>query len=228
MKNKLAKVLRIVTIVLLSITAAWTVLSGVGTTCVAFGAEKYESMAAIVPYKGLYQAFVFLTLAVGAAAIAATIAFARGKRWAFGGLLGILAAGIVVGGVHMYYSNMLRGSSAPANLRVYLSVLSIAALLVLRIPGIWKALDFGAGKPGSVSNLPGAAAMIAGGITALSAPWWATPTHVLDGTNWAHFIDGPLMGVGAALILIGLGMLAWPVLAARVRTPQALERKRSA
>ena len=43
-----SKVLRGVAITPMGITVAFTLLGGAGTTCVAFGAEKYESMAALV------------------------------------------------------------------------------------------------------------------------------------------------------------------------------------
>lgn len=221
--NRLARTLRVVAIVMLSITAVWTVLSGVGTSCVAFGAEKYGSMAAIVPYKGLYQAFVFLTAAVGLAAIVATVGFARGKRWAYPGALLILAVGLVIGGVHMYYSNMLRGSSAPANLRVYLSVLTIAVLLILRIPSIWKGLSFGGSGAGGSAATPGALAMIAGGLAAITTPLWATPTHVFDGQNWARVIDAPLMAIGGLLVAGGATLLA-----SRLRMPAARRRAAAA
>ncbi len=204
--NKLAKVLRVIAVVMLGLTAAVTLLSGVGTTCVAFGAEKYESMAGIVPYKPLYQAFVFLTIAVGVAAIVVTVGFSRGQRWSYGGSLLILMIGILVGGTHMYFSNMLRGSSMPADMRVYLSVLTMALLLALRIPGVWQGLDWrdGGGRSGMAA---GGTALIVAGLATLSAPLWATPTHVFDGRNWAHFIDAPLLIGGGILLLAGLGVL---------------------
>ena len=50
-----AKALRGVAITLMGLTLVFTLLGGVGTTCVALGAEKYDSMALLVPYKPLYQ-----------------------------------------------------------------------------------------------------------------------------------------------------------------------------
>ena len=46
-----SKILRGIAVTLMGIAVAITLLAGVGTTCVAIGAENYESMAALVPYK---------------------------------------------------------------------------------------------------------------------------------------------------------------------------------
>lgn len=210
MKNKTATILRTITLVVLGLTSAWTLLSGVGTVCVAFNAENFESMAAIVPYKPLYQVFVVLTSAVGIAAIAATAALARGKKWSWPGAIIILAVGILVGGTHMYFSNMLRGSSAPANLRVYMSILSILLLLLLRIPSIWKTMNFNSSSDQPGSGAASGLALIAGGVAALVAPLWATPTHIFDGNNWAHFFDIPLIIIGAVLVFAGTAVLLIP------------------
>jgi len=60
------KLLRFLAVILMGLTAAFTVLSGAGTSCVALVAEKYGSkMASIVPYKWLYLIFVLVTIAIG-------------------------------------------------------------------------------------------------------------------------------------------------------------------
>ena len=46
----MGKFLRFIGIVFMGLTAAFTILGGVGTTCVALAAEKYDSMLAIAPY----------------------------------------------------------------------------------------------------------------------------------------------------------------------------------
>ena len=53
-----SKILRGVAVTLMDITVVVTLLAGAGTTCVAFAAEKFGSMAGLVPYKPLYIAFV--------------------------------------------------------------------------------------------------------------------------------------------------------------------------
>lgn len=202
-----AKILRVVAIVLLSLTAAITLISGVGTTCVAFGAENYDSMAALVPYKGVYQAFVFLTSAVAVALIVATVAFARGRRWAYPGSLIILLIGAVIGIIHTSLSASLRGSGAPANVRVYASLLTLGMLLILRLPAIWQWLDHGEDDPDIFARPAAGTAMIVAGVAMLIAPLWATPTHILDGINWAHAFDLPLLASGSLLMLGGVVLL---------------------
>jgi hypothetical protein len=208
MNAKSAKALRTLAIVLLAITAAWTLISGIGTTCVAFNAEQYDSMSALIPYKGIYQAFVFLTIAVAVAAIVMTVGLARGKQWGYIGGLIALVAGLIVGGAHMYYSNMLRGSTMPAGLRVYLSILAMVALLILRIPSIWKTLF----KQGNASDAGGVApglAMILSGIVVITAPLWVGTTHVFDGRNWSFAFLVPMITAGLVLIGTGAIVLTW-------------------
>lgn len=201
--NKGAKIMRVVAIVFLALSSAVTILSGVGTTCVAFGAEKYDSMTGIVPFKGLYQAFVFLTLLVGLAMLYATFAFARGKKWAYLGSIIILAISAVIGWVHYSYSLKLRGSGAPANMRVYVAVLTIIILLILRIPSIWRGLSFGGGDEKSGGSAGVGAALIVLGLGAIVSPLIFTNTHILGGINWAHAFDLPMMLVGGLLVLGG-------------------------
>jgi len=50
-KHRPSKVLRGIVIALFGLTVTFTLLGAVGTTCVAFGAEKYDSMIPLVPYK---------------------------------------------------------------------------------------------------------------------------------------------------------------------------------
>ena len=64
------KTLWIISIILLGLTAAITLVSGIGTYCVAWNAEQYEEFAALVEYKTLYKAFVILTVAVAVLLVA--------------------------------------------------------------------------------------------------------------------------------------------------------------
>jgi hypothetical protein len=79
-ERNLGVILRYVAIVLMSLTAAFTVLSGVGTTCVALAAEKFGSMSVLAPYKWLYMLFVIFTLAVGILGIRSSIMLIKGRR----------------------------------------------------------------------------------------------------------------------------------------------------
>ena len=76
------KILRIVGIVLLGITAVITLISGVGTTCVALDPVKYE-MEAIAPYQWLYILYVVAGLIIGVMGILAVIALIKSKPAAY-------------------------------------------------------------------------------------------------------------------------------------------------
>ena len=136
------KFLRFLGILLMSLTAAFTVLSGVGTTCVALAAEKYDSMSAIEPYKWLYVIFVIVTLAIGVMGIRAVILLVKGRENAYRYSLMALVAGVVVGGIHMAVSRALRGSSMPVDAVVYTTVLTLIVFLIFRIPRVWELVDF--------------------------------------------------------------------------------------
>lgn len=204
----LAKILRIVAIVLLGLTAVITVLSGIGITCAAFAAEKYgDTLAPLIPYKWLYQIFVVVTLAIGIAAIVGTVGLILRKHWAYSAAIITLVVGIVAGGIHIYTSRTLRGGSMPNDIRVYAAVLTLLVLLVLRIPGLWSHLGLGGDKPGSVAK-PTGATLIVMGMATLSTPLWVGTTHILVGYNWVNVLLGPLVVGGIGMVLLGMGLLA--------------------
>ena len=67
------KFFRFIGIMFMGITAAVTLLGGVGTTCVALNAANYDSMKAIADYQWLYIAYVVIGVALGVLGIRATI-----------------------------------------------------------------------------------------------------------------------------------------------------------
>ena len=64
------KFLRFVGILFMGITAAVTLIGGIGTTCVALDATKYESMKAIADYQWLYILYVLVGVALGILGVA--------------------------------------------------------------------------------------------------------------------------------------------------------------
>ncbi|MRS04453.1 hypothetical protein EG832_14735, partial [bacterium] len=93
-----AKILRVLGIIFMGITAIFTLMAGIGTTCVAFAAEKFSaSMALIAPYKWLYILFVIFTTAVGVMMIRATVMIIKSKDKAYRYALLTLILGIVIG-----------------------------------------------------------------------------------------------------------------------------------
>jgi hypothetical protein len=225
MSPKTGAILRIIAIILVGLTAAFTLLGGVGTTCVAFNAEKYgRAFATFVPYKPTYQIFVYVSLAAGIAGLAAAFAMVRGYKWAYWGALITVLVSLVVAAVHMYYSSTLKGVSffatPPENMRFYAAVITLLFLLLLRLPGIWQWANFTLpwrGR-GSASAAGGLTAFVAGVIT-ITTPLWAGAPHMLDGYNLVNVLQVPLTVVGWGLVLAGLSLLVLPVL--RLPSPQA-------
>ena len=79
-----AKLLRIIGIILMGLTAVFTIMGGVGTTCVAFNPTGYgEKFAGIAPYQWLYVLFVIVTLAFGVMGARATLLLIRNRPNAY-------------------------------------------------------------------------------------------------------------------------------------------------
>ncbi|MCP4426086.1 MAG: hypothetical protein GY803_16460 [Chloroflexi bacterium] len=201
----LGKFLRIVGIVLLGITAVITILSGIGTTCVALDAAKYE-MDAIAPYQWLYILYVLAGIGIGVMGIRATIALIRSKPAAYRAALIALVLGLVTGGLHMITSRALRGSSMPLDFIVYATVITLIVFLLFRIPGIWNQI-YGAGKDDDTAGLGTGVAMIVGGIVTLTVQYWAGSNHVINGINYVDVWHTQLAVIGWALTILGVSLL---------------------
>ena len=105
MKRTFYKVLRLCAIVLMGLTAVFTILGGAGTTCVALAAGKFgEKFAPLIPYQWLYIFFVVATLIIGIAGVRALVQLIKRKPGAFRSAVIALIAGLIVGGVHMLVS----------------------------------------------------------------------------------------------------------------------------
>ena len=214
MSRRTGIILRVLAIVLVAGTAVFTLLGGVGTTCIAFNAEQYgKAFAAFIPYKPTYQLFVYASLVAGIIGLAATLAIVRGHKWAYWGAVLAALAGLGTAGVHMYYSSMLKQISffaaAPENMRFYVSALTLVVLLVLRLPRIWQGVDFALPwRGGSGKSTAGGMAAVIVGVILVTTPMWAVPNHVVDGYNFVNVLEIPLMLGGGSLILGGLGLLA--------------------
>ena len=212
--------MRFVAILLMGLTAIFHLLGGAGTSCVALFAEKWESMAGIVPFKWLYILFVLVTLVIAVYAVRATIQLARAKAGSYRSALGILVVGLLVSGAHMAASEILRGSSAPTSMRVYLNALTLVVFLLLRIPGIYEKIGFEDVFSGSDRGAAAGGAMILMGVTTLTVHLWAGSTHTwADGVNYADVWHGQLTAVGWLLVVAGLISAAYPLVSAVLRKP---------
>ena len=208
--SSLAKFLRVLGIILMGITAAFTLLGGAGTTCIALAAENFGAKwAPLVPYKWLYILFVLVTLAIGVMGVRAVVLLIQGKANAYRYTLIALILGMVVGVIHMAVSRSLRGGSMPVDGVVYMTVLTLIVFLVFRIPAIWQGVNFE--KPSNNPDLPRNAAAITllfSSLLLLTVQFWAGPTHMFEGINYADTWHTQLTILGWMLCVCGVGLLS--------------------
>jgi hypothetical protein len=205
MKQQSNLILRILVLVLLSLTAAMTLLGAIGTTCVAFNAEKYgPRMALMAPVKPVLQVLVFVSLAAGLVGVFSIVQLARSRKGAYQQALSFLLVGAAASGLQFYYSLTLRGSTAPNNVRLYLTGFTLLVLLLLRLPGLWQLSGLGNQQAGSgKTGGAGGIALLVCGLVVITTPVWAAPTHMFDGNNTVNVLLWPLLAVGTGLILLG-------------------------
>ena len=224
MRNKWwAKLLRIVGIVLMSLTAAFTLMGGAGTSCVALNPTGFgDTFAPIAQFQWLYILFVLVTLAIGVMGVRAVILLVQGKKNAYRYSLIAMLLGILVGGIHMTVSRLLRGSSMPVDAVVYTTVLTLVVFLLFRIPSIWQGVDFekpeGENKTGKQAA---AIALGAVGLLALTIQFIMAPTHTIGGVNYADVWHATFTVIGAGLIVAGVAAAVYTKAAVHRRTALA-------
>jgi hypothetical protein len=192
------KTLRIVGIVLMSLTAAFTLMGGAGTTCVALDPTGFGGrFAGIAPFQWLYILFVLVTLAIGVWGVRAVVKLSRGEKNSYLRVLIVLLAGVAVGTVHMAASRTLRGGSMPVDMVVYTTELTLAVFLLFRLPGIWQKL--GLERPTSddrKDRMAAAAALGATGVLTLTVQFLMAPTHTIGSVNYADVWHVTLTALG--------------------------------
>jgi hypothetical protein len=202
-----AKLLRIVGIVFMSLTALFTLMGGAGTTCVALNPTGYEGkFAGIAPFQWLYILFVILTVAIGVMGVRAVVLLIQGKKNAYRYSLIALVAGTAVGIIHIAASRILRGGSMPVDMVVYTTVITLVIFLLFRLPFLWQGVNFE--KPeGEKKTGEQAAAIALGacGVLALTIQFLMAPTHTIAGVNYADAWHLSMSVVGLALIVGGAG-----------------------
>ncbi len=200
-----SKFLRFVGILLMSITAGFTILGGVGTSCAALFPTKWDSMAPLAPFQWLYILFVIITIGIGVLGIRAVVMLVKGKKGAYKAALLALILGTVVGVIHIIVSRSLRGSSMPVDAVVYITVLTLVIFLIFRIPAIWQGVDYSK-APRKESKKGAGTASIIVGVLCLTIQFFMASTHTWDGVNYADAFHATLSIAGSVLILLGLGL----------------------
>jgi hypothetical protein len=207
------KTLRFIGILLMGITALFTIAGGLGTTCVAINPTGFgESMAKLAPFQWLYIIFVIATTAIGVMTARAVFLLAKGRSNSYRYSIIALLLGIIVGTIHIVVSRSLRGKSMPVDGVVYTTVLTLIIFLIFRIPKIWQGVDFnGKGKDDNSGPMAAAITLFITGILTLTVQHWAGPTHTWDGTNWAaaFLVTSTMLGLGQILGSVALLMLQY-------------------
>lgn len=207
------KTLRVLGIIFMGITALFTLMAGIGTTCVAVAAKNFgPKMAAIAPYSWLYILFVLLTTAIGVYMVKALIGLLKKKPQAYRDSIISLVLGIIIGVIHMIVSRSLRGSSMPTDGVVYVTVLTLIVFSIFKIPGIWQELHLDGTKPDDINRIATAFTLLLCGIVVLTAPIWGASTHIFveGGQNWANAWPTQMNMIGILLLATGIFTLFSP------------------
>ncbi|MCX6055083.1 MAG: hypothetical protein NTZ74_09260 [Chloroflexi bacterium] len=207
MRNKWwAKFLRIVGIVLMSLTAAFTLLGGAGTTCVALNPTGFEGkFAGIASFQWLWILFVLIGIAAGILGVRAVVLLVKGSKNAYRAALIALLLGIVINAIHMFASRTLRGASMPVDGVLYTNALTFLVFLFFRLPGIWQGVNFEKPIENQQANRTGAAfALIVVGLLTLTIQFMMVPTHTISGYNFADVWHVSLSLLGGGLMLSGI------------------------
>ena len=199
----LARFLRFIGILLMVLTGGFTLMGGLGTSCVAgFG----EGMAPLAPYQWLYILFMLGTTAIGVWGVWAAIKLIKGAPDSYWMSVKALVAGVALGGFHIYVSRLLRGKSMPVDAVVYTTIFTLVIFLLFRIPSIWQGVNFDKGTGGNNKTAGGAAAIVIG-LLCLTIQYIAGPTHTWNGVNYANAFNATMTIIGIACLFIGAGIL---------------------
>jgi hypothetical protein len=212
--DKTGKIIRIVAIILLGMTAAMNLLGGIGTTCAAFSSNVGYRLAfkELMDYRWLYQILVVTTILIGLAGIWGLIKLVRGGQKVYRDVLIILVVGCILAGVHYYASMTLRGKAAPANVKFYINILTLIVFLLFKVPGIREKVNFTSPGGKNDTNTAGGITAIMAGALMLTVFHWAGPSHTFFQQNWTYVFYVPLVAVGTALTLWGFASLGRVIL----------------
>ena len=200
-----SKILKVLAIILLGMTAAMNLLGGAGTYCAAFSMNVGYRMAfkAIMDYRWLYQIVMVTTIFTGIAGVMALMKLLKGKPGVYRFTMIVLGIGTVLGGTQFFASLTLRGAATPANVKFFTNLVTLVYFLILGLPGIKDKVDFSNPSDKSEMNSAGGLVAFLAGITTLTIFSWAGPSHTFFGENWVFVFEIPLLVVGTTLIVGG-------------------------
>lgn len=219
MTAKSARILWIVAVVAMGMTAAMNLFGGIGTVCAAFLTKNFPPMLVLLDHQWLYQRMMLITIAIGIAGASATFALFRGGPNVYRNALLVLIAGAVLGELHVRASLELRGKMVPANIKFYTNLFTLVLFLILGLPSIRSGISFSKPRGRNEAAAAGGMAALIVGITMLTMPLWVGSSHTYEGTDWTGVLQPGLSIVGLAFTAGGLGVFL-KALAAVIRQPE--------
>lgn len=214
MNSTLARILRVVAVVLMALTATLNLLGATGTVCAAFLTDRFPSMSPLLKYAWLYQVLMIATLVLGILGVWLSVALARRSRIAIRRSLMVLAAGTLLAAIHVAASLALRGKAVPANIKLVLNALTLAYFLCLQIPVVRRGITEQL-QPDRFSPPGAGLAALVSGVAVLTTPWWVGASHIYAGQSWVLWYGEPLLAAGLALSLCGIALLGRRAVRAR-------------
>jgi hypothetical protein len=172
-------------------------------------------------YQWLYMLFVLGGIAIGILGIQVTVKLVKGIKNSEANALVTLILGTITGGIHMYVSRSLRGSSMPTDFVVYFTVLTLLLFLVFRLPKL-RELSIFERENDSESDIAGGITAIVSGALVLSVQIWARSDHLISGVNYADAFHNAMLVLGTSLFLFGSGLVVRSILTKQPRA--AVER----
>jgi uncharacterized membrane protein len=164
-----------------------------------------DKFAGIAPFQWLYILFVLVTVAIGVMGVRAVVLLIKGWSGAYRDTVAVLIVGVIVGGIHMAASRILRGGSMPVDMVVYTTVFNLLVFLFLGHPGIRKVVNFE--KPSwkdSSGTVAAAIVLATKGLLVLTIQFLMAPPHTIGRINFANVWYAPLSLFGVGLILSGV------------------------
>lgn len=209
MNDITGKVLRTVGIIFFGLATIMNLIGGVGTSCAAFFTMNYPPFWAIINenMQWLYQGLVITTVIIGLAGIWVLIQLIRGRKNSLRNAMIVLLIATSLAGIQFYYSLQLFGSAAPANMKFYINVITLALFLIFLIPGVREKVNFSRDEVSMDMNTAGGLAAIVMGVILLTTPYWAGPSHTYQGVNWVNLLQFELNLSGIILTGAGIAIL---------------------
>ena len=205
-----SKMLRGIALTLMSITVVFTIIGGAGTVCIALGAENYDNLKMLVPYKWLYQIFVVVKFTIGFWGLHVVYTLFKGREKAYRNAMIVLTIGLLVAIAQMITSQILRGKTLPVDIRFYITLVTILVFLIIRLPSVWPKVDFTWSKKSGSKKAVAGISMLLSGIITITTPIWATNSHITaDGYNLVNVLATPLLFGGLSLIILGVGTITY-------------------